>query len=441
MAQYTKCATFGDFKKHGRAQDPLQSVAVNGVVEGLKRALMVGGILGLLGTIGGPIGVLIGALLGGYYGFTYGFINGFCDQWLNWRLVCINKDQCALGRVGWIEWPGHKFFDDPINWLFDNDLSFNVRLVPYNGKIVGPDGSSAPEFPREVQKDYGIGQIQTDGFPAAKLLAEPTGWDLSWLGYEDGDNPNHPGGRWSLHCEIEGNGMKVLCDWANALGVLAPVLGALGAVAGAVVGAAYAAVQAYNAVHNACRKACKIPILCDIVCFIAAAAAAIAAGYVGALVGAVLGAIPGLAPLLTSALIGLAFRHNGEFNDVNSGNIEEEDCVAVWGDQVYDAGHPEGWAEIHPVKHLQKICGHAEFDGANKYDPDCCPSMPTSPDKDSAFQSPAFRNDVQSFWDRWCKAIAEGKQAETIEKQNEPQLWWCLHPLIDGCNPKGEVIK
>lgn len=440
MAQYTTCASYGDFKKHGRAQDPLLSVAVNGLVEGLKKAALAGGILGLLGTIGGPLGVLIMALLGGYYGFTYGFINGFCDQWLNWRLVCINKDQCAIGRVAWIEWPGEKFFDDPIEWLFDNDLSFNLRLVPYNGKIVGP-GGSVPEFLRDVEKDYGIGQIQKDGFPAAQLLGRPANWDLSWEGYEGTDNPNHPGGRWTLHCEIEGNGMKVLCDWAKGLAVIAPALGALGAAAGAIAGATYLAVKTYKAVRSGCKKVCKIPILCDIVCFIVAAAAAAAAAVVGAFLGALLGVIPGLAPLLIGALVGLAFRHNGEFNDVGSGNIEDEDCVAVWGDHVYDAGHSKGWAEIHPIKHLQKICGHAEFDGANKYDTDCCPSALTSPDLDSLFQSAALRNDVQSFWDRWCKAIAEGKQAETIDKQDEPELWWCLHPVIDGCNPKGEAIK
>lgn len=440
MAQYTKCATYGDFKKHDRAQDPLLSLAVNALVEGLKKGLMVGGILGLLGTIGGPPGVLVMGLLGGYYGFTYGFMDGFCDQWLNWRLVCINKDQCAIGRVAWIEWPGQKFYKDPIEWLFDNDLSFNVRLVPYNGKVVAADGTKT-EFPRDGGPDYGLDMIVSDGFPAAQLVAEPPGWDLNWEGYEGGEKPNHPGGRWTIHCEIEGNGMKVLCDWAHALGVIAPALSALGAVGGAVIGATWAAVNTYNAVHSGCEKVCKIPILCDIVCFVVAAAAAAVAAIVGAIAGAVLGAIPGLAPLLISALIGLIFRHNGDFNDVNAGTIEDEDCVAVWGDHVYDAGHPEGWAEIHPVKHLQKVCGHEAFDATDKYDPDCCPSALTSPDKNSLFRSQVLRNDVQSFWDRWCKAIAEGKKAETIEKQSEPQLWWCLHPVIDGCNPKGEVIR
>jgi hypothetical protein len=438
MAQYTKCATYGDYKKHGGWQNPL-SVFVNGFLEGLKKAVLVGGILGLLGTIGGPLGVLIMALIGGFYGFTYGFINGFCEQWLNWRLVCISKDRCAIGRVAWIEWPGGKFEEDPIEWMFDNDLSFNLRMVPYNGKVPSPGGGYAPEFPKDGGPDYPLTQIITDNFPPAALLTEPSGWDLSWKGYEGSDKPDHPGGRWTLHCEIEGNGMKSLCDIARVLAVLAPIWAAAGALAGAVIGAVYGAVKAYNAVHKGCKKACKIPILCDIVCFILAAAAAVVAAYVGAIVGAFLGALPGLAPLLLGALISLFTRHNGDFGDVandpDSGNIEDNDCVAVWGDHVYDAGHLEGWAEIHPVKHLQKVCSHDRFLEVDEYATDCCPSAVTSSDPNSFFQSQQLRQDVQAFWDKWCTAIAEGKKPEIISTQSQPQNWWCLHPVIDGCRP------
>jgi hypothetical protein len=158
------------------------------------------------------------------------------------------------------------------------------------------------------------------------------------------------------------------------------------------------------------------------------------AGYGGAIAGAFLGAIPGLGPLLLGGLISIPLRENGAWDDVandpESGTIEEEDCVFVFGDQVYDAGHSEGWVEIHPVKHLQKVCSHEAFLKTLTDDPRCCPGELTGVPE---FRSAAFVAAVKTFWDTWCAAVSLGRSAETLSAQQQPENWWCLHPAVDGC--------
>ena len=440
--QYTHCMEFDAFKGHwqGSSQGPLVPLLLNAFARALVSAVLgaIGGAL--LGSIFGGAG--IGAIAGGYIGFSYGFVDGFCDQWLNWRLICVSGEQCASGRVAWIETPGDKFYHDPIEWMFDNDLSFNLRLNPYSGKKF-VDGHWQTQFNRDsAVETYGLDKISADAFPSTNLLRKPrkadgTEWDLSYKGYESDKKPDHPGGRWTLHCEIEGNGMETLCTIAKVLAVLAPVAFVAGPIAGAIVGAYYLGSKAYDAVHKACKKACKVPILCDIVCFFAAAAAAAVAAYVGFWLGGLLGAIPGLGALLVGGLISVAVRDNGSFEDVandpDSGTIEDDDCVFVFGDHVYDAGHSEGWTEIHPVKHLQKVCSSEMFKSdSSTYEPDCCPSATTG---SAFFNSVQFHDDVKKFWDRWCEAVRVGRKAETLAAQDLPQNWWCIHPLVDGCRP------
>jgi hypothetical protein len=413
MAQYTKCAEFSDWDDHWGGQGPLVPLLINslkqGVLTGLLGALAGGGI----GLLGGGLGVGVGAALGGYIGFSYGVVEGFCDQWLNWRLICVKRDQCAIGHVAWIETMSNKFGDDPIDWLFDNDLSFNLRLLPY----------SKDEFPRDGGAGYGndAAHIQGDPFPAAALLKNPGFSGLKYEGYSGTDKPDNPGNRWTLHSEIEGNGMRTLCDIAKVLAILGPLTAAVGVVAGAIVGAVEGAVQAYKLVHDGCKKACSIPILCDIVCIILGAAAAVVGAYVGAIVGALAGAIPGLGAVFLGAIISTFVRHDGEFSDVAndpaSGNIEEEDCVIVWGDQVYDAGHSDGWLEIHPVRHLQKVIGAA-------------PAEATST---PGFRADPFKADVNRIWNDWCNGLKTAYDPATKTAQQDPVNIWCLHPLVDGC--------
>jgi hypothetical protein len=448
--QYTHCIEKSDFDSFwnfgGKTQDPVVPLAVNGILQGIKYAIF--------GAIGGfLIGVLagnptLGSLLGADIGFAYGLIEGFCDQWLNRRLICIQRDSCAVGRVGWIETPAKK---DLLERVFDNDISMNVRLSPYDGSEfhLNADNPSDADFaPKHTATD-----IENDNFPAAALLKRRFG-DLKYEGY-DGDEsaherpelkPNHPGGRWSLHCECEGNAMETLCAIGKFLAMLAPLLTPLGVAAGLVGGAIFGAKKAYDAVHDGCKKVCKIPIVCDVVCFLAGAAAAVAGGFVGATVGAVLGVIPGVGPLVLGVILGQFFNTDGSFadaaNDPESGNVEPEDCLFAAGDLVYDAGHPDGWHELHPVKHIQMICKHGQepqllfAPGVPGSDPFCCPHLPTnSPD----FNSAAFRNEVQAFWDQWCAGYKTTLDPITVGQQEQPQNQWCLHPLVDGCQPEERI--
>ena len=361
------------------------------------------------------VGGVFGAAVGAGIGFSYGFVDGFCDQWLNRRLICIGKDKCAIGKVAWQEHPEEK---SEIERLFDNDASFNLRLIPYDKQEFGRH-DNAPH--RDWQ------QMVIDGFPGAKLIERAFN-DLEYKGYGGADEwPDHPGGRWTLHCEFEGNGMVTLCTIAKVLAILGPITWPIGAAAGAIYGAIYGATQLAKRAWKTCKKGCKVPIFCDIVCAFSAALAAVTGFVGGAIAGAVLGIV--LGPLALGAIIGNWINTDGSFadsaNDPESGNIEDEDCVFVVGDHVYDAGHSDGWHEIHPVKHLQKICSMSQL-----YDPECCPNTTTNqPD----FTDPAFMNRVSLFWDRWCLQYQTSLDPLTIRSQQEPENQWCLHPLIDGC--------
>jgi hypothetical protein len=323
MAQYTRCVEFDDFKSHwqGSSQGAVAPLFFNAFTKAFVY-MIVGALAGAgIGALAGDgIGAVIGAAGGAYIGFSYGFVEGFCDQWLNWRLICVKRDQCAGGHVAWIETMEAKFGHDPIEWLFDNDLSFNIRLLPYSGKKQA--GSDALEFDRnDTSVTYGLDRIAADPFPAAEVLRKPrksdgTDWDLAYTGYEDGAKPDHPGGRWTLHSEIEGNGMQTLCTIAKVLSILGPATAALGVVAGAVGSAIYGAVKGYQWAHDGCKKACGIPILCDVVCVIAGIVVGAIAAFIGANLGAIAGAIPGLSQVIIGGLISTIIRHNGQLTDV-----------------------------------------------------------------------------------------------------------------------------
>jgi hypothetical protein len=231
--------------------------------------------------------------------------------------------------------------------------------------------------------------------------------------------------------------MQTLCTIAKVVSVLGPFGQAAGALAGAAIVGYSLARKTFDEVYKRCKKACKIPIFCDIVCVIVAGAAAVAAGFAGLIAGAIVGALPGIGPLAIGALISRFVRHDGQWRDVQndpeSGHIEEGDCVIVAGDEVYDAGHSEGWAEMHPVIHLQKMC--AKEEGLTDTADVCCEGALTH---SARFMSSEFRNGVNRTWDNWCAAVKAGYKPETIRNQSQPLNSWSVHPLIDGCLPRGE---
>jgi hypothetical protein len=430
--QTTHCIAKAEFDSFwnvgGQTQNPAVSQIVSGALQAAKTAF-IGALIGagIGAALSGGSAAGFGALVGGAFGLSLGFVNGFCDQWLNRRLICLTpQDQCILGTIANIDPVASKPFFER---LFDNDLSMNVRLLPYD----------ATEFPWDKAGDYDWTRMQTDGFPAAALVTQQF-LDLNYGGYgEEGNDrpPNHPGGRWSLHCEFEGNAMETLCAIARVLAVatLIPpvfvVLVVAGAIAGAIGGAVYAIANAGDT-FKGCKKKCKIPIVCDVACAIVVAASVVAGIVVGAIVGALSG--PGVTAVAVATVIAQPFVQNGDFSDAadnpESGTLHKEDCVFVAGDHVYDAGHPEGWHELHPVKHVQKMCQES-------FDPQCCPHADsTSVDPVThvrSFDDPAFRDRVFQLWNRWCGEYHKANDPRTTDNQANPENLWCLHPLIDGC--------
>jgi hypothetical protein len=442
--QYTHCISKSDFDSFwnfgGKTQDPLTPLLVWGVLRAALWAFLgalAGAGIGF--AAGGPFGAAVGGAVGGAFGLTEGFIDGFCDQWLNRRLICIEKDRCAVGRVAHIEYVRDK---DWFEALFDNDTSLNLRMTPYALK----------DFPWDGGPDHDWNAMVSDGYSAADLIRRRFN-DLAYTGYEgEQDNApgNHPGGRWTLHCEFEGDGMTTLCAIARWLAVLTTITAPLWMVIGAIGGFFYYGIKNGIKAFKTCKKSCSIPILCDIVCFFAAVLAAIPAAIAGAVAGALGG--PGLAAVLLSGIISEIFgmRHDGAFadaaNDPASGTLELQDCIFLAGDLVYDAGHQDGWHELHPVKHLQKICfppaGAILVNPALDPDDPCAPSDPSDPNCcpetrtscATRFATPADRDEVQRLWDRWCEGYQTSQEGVVIAAQQDPENQWCLHPLIDGCS-------
>lgn len=442
--RYTKCAPLADYDNHAPAnwsQGPVLPMLLNALKQGAVFGAL-GAVVGaaLFGAIAGA--AVLGAIVLGLIFFNYAFVDGFCDQWLNWRLICVERDTCAMGRVAWIETVDKKFENDvvSIEYLFDNDLSFNLRLMPFNG-IVGknPDGTNKYEFEKDDDATkFGIDEIvggKAKDYPSARLLKAGKDLGKSYAGYESADKPDHPGGRWTMHCEIEGDGMRTLCTIAKVFAVLGPFGQGLGAVAGGLYIGGVLAKKVYDAVSDGCKKVCKIPILCDIVCFVVAAAAAAVTFVAGASVGAVVGALPGIGPLAIGGLLSLLARRDGRWadvaNDPESGSIEEGDCVIVSGDEVYDAGHDPSWAEIHPVTHLQKMCAVRDAEDART---DCCEGLLKD---DPRFGSADHVAYITRLWDSWCRGVKEGYKPEVIRSQSSAVHSWSIHPLIDGCSPVG----
>lgn len=439
--QYTHCINKSDWDSFwnfgGKTQDPLVPLMVWGILQGGLHAFL-GAIFGAAigGTIGSAPGAVIGAAVGAAFGLSEGFVDGFCDQWLNRRLICIEHDRCAVGHVAHIENVSGK---DWLEALFDNDTSLNLRMSPYAVKDFPWQGGLSPH-------DWNA--ILADGYPGADLVRQRF-TDLAYNGYEgaqDDAPADSPGGRWSLHCEFEGDGMTTLCALAKWSAVVTTITAPLWMAVGAVGGFFYFGYKNYKKAFHTCKKHCKVPVFCDLVCAIVAAVASVPAAVAGAFAGALAG--PGLAAVFLGGIaseIG-GVRHDGAFadaaNDPASGNLELEDNIFLAGDLVFDSGHLDGWHEMHPVKHVQKICfpptgavlvnpALDPEDPCTPSDPDCGPQ--TRVKCEARFASQADRDEVKRYWDRWCSGYQTGQDPIVIAAQQDPENQWCLHPLVDGC--------
>ncbi len=268
----------------------------------------------------------------------------FCEWWLYTRLICLDGEKCAIGMLHTIE---------PIETKsgferFDTDFSINLVLAPHT---IYTDRTT----------------IETDG-NYGELIAEQDatgdiGLGLGFVGYTSKQWSNYPDTP-VLHCEFEGGGIYDLLQAAKIM----------------------------LALTTAATVACSIPVIGWIACAIIYIVAAIV-GIVGVVV---------------------ALSDKGSPSDVNAELTELHtndptgngaDILVISGTWVYDSLH-DGWNEIHPVLHAQRIgtwAGRWPFDAETS--------------------------------SRWCREIGEARGPLIATEQAKPENQWTVHPEVDGCEP------
>lgn len=204
------------------------------------------------------------------------------------------------------------------------------------------------------------------------------GWD--WGGYSSKQYENEVDTA-VLHCEFEGAGVYILYE---ACKVALPL--AIAATAAFVASVAF----------------CWIPIIGWIACAVGATIAWIlaTAAIATALGGVIAGAADRARPTDVDATLGEL--HTNDFTGFGA------DLLFIKGEWVYDSFH-SGWNEIHPVRHCQRIgrwAGQWEWD-------------------------------ITSEVDHWDEAVGGASSPLTVANQAQPENQWSIHPVIDGCRPRG----
>ena len=320
-----------------------------------------------------------------------------CDYMLHGKLVCLDRDRCAIGHVAGFETVDDKSFPDTI----DNDFSINLLL----------SGWGLESFTYQSKKE-GYELVANSASPGSQgyLIKEQAGMPLpresdadSWHLKDDKGNPILHSERYAgtfvkfpdkhyisynppewlrgapyevpvLHCEIEGERAHLVCSVLDQLSHPLPGM----------------------------REFCKANWFTRALC-------KIAQWFL----------TPAIAPALVTAW---AAGSNDNRDYMGAGSLAKGDLVAISGRWVYDAGH-DGQNELHPVKTVQKV------------------------PKDSAEEA----DDLE----RWCRRIGEAPTGDTgtsadpltvdqetvATEQRQPWSRWVLHPDIDGCRRREEPPK
>jgi hypothetical protein len=300
----------------------------------------------LIAAAASALPLLFGAsLIPGVLIVILGAIIAYCRWWLYDRLICLGGDVCAAGWVLSVEPPEKKSGLDS----FDTDYSFNLVLAPH---LEGATQVS----------------VESDGIQGNLIKEQPAiaGAGLDWTGHSAQQWGNSPMTA-VLHCEFEGGGVMTLLN------------AALAALAFA----------------TAAAVACSIPVFGWIACAILQIVAAVI--------------------IVVGVVAALNDKGNPNDLDTNLGEIHANDptgrgadLLVVKGTWVYDSAH-EGWNEIHPIKHCQRIGTW----GGNW----------------------AEVGDAKAWADGWCKILDRASDPATITAQAKPENQWVIHPLIDGCDP------
>jgi len=331
-----------------------------------------------------------------------------CDYILSGKLVCLENDECAVGRVASFETVDDKSGFDKL----DNDFSINLLLAPHHlSEFAGGTQKTNYDSLKNDTTSWGFddlpGKLVTEqaNMPIPRESKTPNEADKAHTArydptfrtypnsnYISWEDPPTPGGKPFdvpvFHCEIEGDRAYAVC---TTLGALTSPIPGLAAV---------------------CHfKILGIPVgrwLC-----------AIAAAILG--------------PIVLAAL-GIAWAAGSDDNrDFDgAGSLARGDAVIIRGRWRYDAGH-SGWNELHPVLSVQKISNPTVLDG------------------------PFFKDAVA----KWCRLTGEvppgtqpkggttagpggpapKPQGMTPEQevvwtsQQQPDNQWVFHPFVDGCEP------
>jgi hypothetical protein len=319
---------------------------------------------GIFALVGGIAGNPLAGIIGGALWIAAVF--ELCRFLHGGKLICLEKGVCAIGRVAAV----HPVGSDKSGFEnMDDDFTFDLILAPH----------AANETKSEM--------IASDALQGRFIDDRTAVTDLG-LGYK-GDSVKFPkidpsGHKTEiLHSEVKGCRVHDVCIVLKVMSV--PT------AAAAVI--------------------CSIPILGWIACLVAM------------LVVLIITAV-------TMAIVWAA-THNGALSDVMdpaSGELVSADdfgnggdVVLVRGDWVYDAGH-DGWNEIHPVRHAQKIQVDDKFMGTAKADADLVA---------------AFRREV---YEPWCLEVGKSEDPLVVVEQQKPSNGWQIHPSIDGCK-EPPVIK
>lgn len=347
---YTSCYDYSSGRRPYNQKDRPEFIVTQILV-----ALMIGGTFALVGLIAGPIGAIIGGILGSVVGFT-NLIDKAADEWLNHRLICLNKDnpQCAVGVVS------HNPSRSELG-TFDNDQYFDVILMPHPTIVIATDydeaikksnpnslvaknrykkdGTVVADFAVEVLK-HPANNILTDRFQGQDFLSTRSDIETG-LGYA----PPNSHERSALHCEAEGDfwvRMRKLAPALAALIVATLLAAAAGASAGSTLGsAAGCAIGSFFFGPIGCAIGAAIGSLLGGAGGAAAAGAGAYYGVINPILQAIFDASPGDV-------------EDANVGDKALGPIRMGDKVVVMGEHVYD-GYHDGWNEFHPLMAVVKI--------------------------------------------------------------------------------------
>lgn len=414
-----------------------------------------------------------------------------CEYLLGGKLVCLagGRDQCAIGIVVGLEQvgAGKSGFD-----AIDNDFSFNVLLAPYTPDDFARYGKPAPPAnivdPHRTRDDVAahspqgwllldapslsplpapVDQTGAPGTPIGKKQPQGTaswpndGYGVLWKtdgvtvtdpGFEEGNNLHKlwdrpPDKEWPdppsandgdfvtlpvIHCECEGSRICFVCQ------ALKPFLEAIqGKIPGTDISPSKACHSVAKWMPWPLNKIVKA--VCSAVEDIVAVPIALA-----------------LAPAMAAA-IATAWEAAQAFDDLFvTGPVAKQihvgDVVIVTGRWTWDGGH-SGHTELHPVKTIQKLMTP----------PHVLPLevRPPGPDYDPRNPLPAaVADEIARAHDEWCRLASEPPppfdprhpgglsdpqfasltpvQRDLYNRQRQPENSWSVHPLVDGCRPRGD---